>query len=140
MEIKLKLYNNTGLFDNTKTICDSSKIKIKIDNKLNNDYNYFANYNNENYQFDNGFVEIPIKKGIAKIIVYVVKNGEIVKSWTCEDLIVNEINNKIECIPELENLKNEIELLKKMQNNSIKQLEKMQKILTQMTGVDFGGL
>lgn len=147
MNINLKIYGKTAIFEPKKIINSTNIVKIHINAKQYEDMNYVAKYNEQFYDFKNGVAELPLVKGIANIIIYLMKNGEVVKSWITDNLIVNEVNDGIEFLPEVEYLKNELSLA----NKTIEDLkltiellktdnEIIKKILAKMTGVEFGGV
>lgn len=106
MEIKLKLYNHTGIFDTKKIIFAKNEVvSVRLD-KILQGCKYYANVDNENFEIKNGVFTLEnLKGGLINIVVYATINGEIVKKWYCEQLIVCDLGGENSLIGEIAEFK-----------------------------------
>ena len=109
--MKIKLYNKIGLLEAKKILLDGNKTVFELD-KFNKECNYFLIVNEEIHEFNNyGVCEVEIKEGVNAIKVRATFEQEVVKTWVCDNLVAEKLNDKIESLPEIEKLNKVVELL-----------------------------
>lgn len=109
-----KLNILTGLFDDKiYTLVDNDNLEIEVTSKnYGNSYVAVVKKENETSKIalrDNKF-EIPktfLTYGEICVKIIAIRNGETIKEFNCENLIVKEIDTKIVAIPELEQFKSD---------------------------------
>ena len=138
MENNLTLYNKTGIFKEKKIILTSNEdIVIKLDYEANSDVDYIAKYNNVSVHIKNKqFIIKNIKPCVLHITIYATHNGEIIRNWICESLIISKVNDGYEVIPELEELKNQLKDIKDMINKLNDNVKFMEEALKQINDLE----
>lgn len=117
--MKMTLYNNgRGYFDEkVYTICDEP-LEIEIESEENIPLYAVCTIGNERsvIKVRDGKLTIPpsfLAPGILLFSIQQVKNGEVVKRWRAERLMLRRLTDKYEVIPELVLLQDEIATTKK---------------------------
>lgn len=110
---------------------NNSKIQVKIFNGLTS-----KKFNIENNKFiiDKDFIKV----GNLKIEVYVFLNNTKIQTYICEDLIIIENDDDFKVIPEIEDLKNEINKHIKIEKELIEKVDKLQKLVSGLYGFKVG--
>ena len=77
-----------------------------------------------------------LKIGKLSIKINLTINGNIIRKYNCEDLIIKEIDGKIKCIPEIENMRIEIKDMKKRIIETNKNVETLTKLVSALYNKD----
>lgn len=135
--IKLSAVNHTGKYSNGKEqliVCEDLDFYIDYRFGANSKVYYIADNGSsirKDVVNDNKF-SIPfefIKTGKLSLKIEEIRNNNC-QSFTVEDLLIMQNNNKIETIPEIDKLKQEIE----QYSTLVKQLERKNEILVKLVG------
>lgn len=110
----------TGLYDSAIcTLNDKENLQIKISSNTYPNLSYYFKAKNGSIFHQIKFVDkvITIDRsrlsyGVLSGKIVAMSNGDVVKEFRIEDLILREIDKKIEIIPELESIKADFERIK----------------------------
>lgn len=132
MKTDLKLHNRSAKFkDNVIPFISNENLIINIDYKFKNDIKYIAKINdNLIVDIKNNTITIPsLNFGVFKIIIQAIKNGVVLNDWICEDLIIKTFENNNIVIPEIEDLKSQINEYKIIVKDLTKQCNELKDLV-----------
>lgn len=140
MEIKLKLYNRTGLFDIKSVIVPKDeKLFVKLEGKTIMGLTYFAKTKEmvNPIEIKNGMFEIKnTSSGFYDFVISATRNGEVLRTWECESLIIKDLGDKNEfkaefstfkedILNEINELKERVVLVEKKSENTLEVVKKL---------------
>lgn len=131
MVIKLKLYNKSGVFEQKAVVVNGDEITIVIDKQLNPNIDYIAKDTTTNnvFKIQNGKFEIQSKPAAYNFIIGAIKDGEVIKEWHCESLIVKELADKSIAVGEIEELTQRLIEKSREQDAKIEELKQEVELL-----------
>lgn len=137
---KIKLLQNTAIYDDRKefVIVDNDNLEFCIENKYPTATPYLVGNINDyyfTYKFENGRIKFKndeLMSGVLHSVIEIRENDTTIKRYILEPLKISQIKQDKELIPEIEELKKEIETIKGYRN----EVEKYLKLLGKLYNVD----
>lgn len=115
METTIKLYVGYGIYEDKVILKDDSDLLINVEyNLLRDTYLVYQATNGKEkrtYKIENNHFILPNKfllPGKIEITIDLVCNKQIIKRFKIEDLIIKELDKQIECIPQIEDLEEQV--------------------------------
>lgn len=123
MDIKLKLLTFGKFSQSAIELANSDKLRVIVDTPLVVKWNYIAVLKNEATKFSirivDGTFEVPrelLTNGTLNTVVEARANGETLRSYQCEPLAINVVDDKITIVPEIAKMEQEVADLTKLCN------------------------
>jgi len=132
MNTSLKLHNRSAKFNSSIIpFINNENLIINVDYKFKNDIKYIAKINdNLIVDIKNNNIVIPsLNFGVYKIVIQAIKNGVVLNDWICEDLIIKTFENNNIVIPEIEDLKSQINEYKIIVKDLTKQCNELKDLI-----------
>lgn len=152
MEKTIKLYGQYGRYvENSKlTLVDNEDLIIKVDGNFQPNCDYVAKVKNQailkTIAIKEKIFTVPadmLKYGALSCDIVAVQNGNTVKTWGCENLLIIEVDNTRIAIPEIEQIKQEyqsqIKELKMLLNDYAKNWIKYGKLIEDFFNMEIKG-
>lgn len=136
-----EIYLATGLYDNKiLTLADNENITFKIVGRTYPNLTYYFKAKNGgkfyNLKFVNNSVEFDRKNlvyGKFEAKVVAMANENIIREFGIEDLLLRELGTEIKCVPEMEELRSQVNKITEENEQMKRKIEELQDLCEKTT-------